>query len=218
MYHYAYVLEFENNMKYLGARSYHLPPHLDTTYLGSGRGLPADRKDNPDKVFKLVIAEFDTREALMAFEREKIEELGCCEDPIWYNMRKATYDRHGEEPWNKGKTVDRTKAAATFSARYKGNRTPAMIKAHAETAEKNRGVPNPDKGHKGTDNCAFNPWYYITDAGVYVEVHDTTVTDMATQLGFTYNQLVQRMRAKNAHKVAKKGGTKGWAFGVLPRP
>lgn len=218
MYHYAYVLEFKDGMRYLGARSYHLPPHLNTTYLGSGRALPKDRKDNPSSVFKLVIAEFGTRDELMAFEREKIEELDCCASERWYNIRKATYDRHGSEPWNKGKNVDRTQAALTFSARYKGNRTPAMIKAHAETAEKIRGVKNPDKGHKGTDNSAFNPWYYITPLGAYVEVHDTTVTAMATTLGFTYNQLVQRMRSKNAHKPAIKGGAKGWTFGVLPRP
>ncbi|QKE55153.1 hypothetical protein PP758_gp82 [Pseudomonas phage PAP02] len=213
MNHYAYILTFPDGIKYIGARSTKLAPELDTTYLGSGRDLPCDRKDF--KPTKEIIGIFKTRDLLMEFEKAFIDEHDCVVSPDWYNLRFSTHDRHGSVPHNKGGTVDRTQAAKTFSRRYKGARTPAMIKAHEETAEKIRGTKNPNKGHKGITNCAFRPWYYVTPEGVRVEVHEVTVSDYAERLGFKKHQIVNRMRSNNAHKPAPTKPMKGWIFGVL---
>lgn len=217
MYHYAYLLTFVNGMQYVGARSTNLNPLLDTTYLGSGRALPKDRHTiNIPR--KQILKEFSTREALMVFEKDYIISNGCRRDPRWYNARSATYDRHGETPWNKGISIDRTNAGKTFSERYKGNRTPAMIASHATTAERNRGVKNPDKGHLGTTNTAFIPWYYITPEGIYKEIFDVTKRDMAKELGFTERQIGHRFHYTNEHQKAKTLPLKGWTFGNLPKP
>ena len=39
-YHYTYLLEFSNGMKYIGCHSTNIKPDLDFNYLGSGRALP----------------------------------------------------------------------------------------------------------------------------------------------------------------------------------
>ena len=217
MYHYAYLLTFADSMKYVGARSTRLTPEMDTTYLGSGRHLPKDRHTTNIPI-KQILREFSTREELMEFEKSYIITHECCSNKDWYNARAATYDRHGESPWNKGLPIDRTKAAKTFSERYKGNRTPAMIAGHLSTAEKIRGTKNPDKGHKGTTNKAFIPWYYITPEGVYTEVFDKTKRDMAKEFGLTERQLIHGFHYENEHQRAKTIPRKGWTFGNLPRP
>lgn len=216
MNHYAYLLTFADGMLYIGARSCKLAPELDTTYLGSGRALPADRKDTPP--LKTILGTFSTRKELMDFERNYIEEHNCVASPNWYNQRVATHDRHGSPSWNTGISVDRTEAAKTFSRRYKGNRTPAMLAAHAATAEKIRGTKCKDKGHAGITNTAFQPWYYVTPQGVYVEVRDQTKKDIAPTLGLKVHQISNRMRECNQHKPAPTKPLKGWIFGNLPRP
>lgn len=217
MNHYAYILTFPDGMQYFGARSTHLDPHLDTTYLGSGSALPQDRKDTCN-VSKTIVNTFPTREELMAFEYNFIVQNGCVQSPDWLNRRSRTHDRFGSEPWNKGISIDRTQAAETYSRRYKNNRTPAMLKAHAETAEKIRGTKNPAKAHHGTDNSGFKPWYYITPEGVYTEVLSQTKGDMAAAFGVSQRQLIHRFHHTNEHQPAKTKPLKGYVFGNLPRP
>jgi len=217
MNHYAYLLTFPDGKKYFGARSTLLDPHFDSTYMGSGVGLPEDRKDTRN-VSKTIVKTFPTREELMAFEYEFIVQNGCVQSPDWLNRRSRTHDRFGSAPWNKGISIDRTKAAATCSRRYKGNRTPAMLKAHAETAEKIRGTKNPAKAHHGTDNSGFKPWYFITPDGVYTEVLSQTKEELAAFFGVTRRQLIHRFHYSNEHQTAKTKPLKGYVFGNLPRP
>lgn len=217
MNHYAYILTFPDGKRYFGARSTALEPHLDTTYLGSGRALPKDRKDTRN-VIKTIVCTFSTREELMAFEYEYIVQNGCVKSSDWLNCRSKTHDRFGSTPWNKGIPIDRSQAAETYSRRYKGNRTPAMLKAHAETAEKIRGVKNPAKAHHGIDNSGFKPWYFITPEGEYNEVLTQTKEDMAAFFGVTQRQLIHRFHYSNEHKPAKTKPLKGYVFGNLPRP
>lgn len=217
MNHYAYLLTFTNGMRYMGARSTKLSPELDASYLGSGRALPKDRHELHN-VTKTIMATFLTREELMEFEENFITLNGCTGSKDWYNLRKATFDRHGSLPWNTGVSAQAGISRETFSRRYKGNRSPAMIASHAATAEKNRGVKNPDKGHKSITNCAFIPWYYITPIGEYVEVHDKTKREAAQSLGVTERQLINRFHHSNEHKVAKYPTLRGYVFGNLPRP
>lgn len=220
MNHYAYLLTFTNSMRYVGARSTKLSPELDASYLGSGTALPLDRLDLLN-VSKVILATFSTREELMKYEKDFIIQNGCATSPEWYNQRIATFDRHGSIPWNKGlvvtNEVDST-FSATFSSRYKGKRSPAMLAAHAATAEKIRGTFNPDKGHKSISNCAFIPWYYVTPEGVYVEVHDKTKRELADTLGVTERQLINRFHHTNIHKVGRYPTLRGYIFGNLPRP
>lgn len=218
MNHYAYLLTFPDGMKYVGARSTNLDPNLDTCYLGSGGALPPDRKDLRD-VEKVILAVFSSREELMEFEKNFILNNGCVESTDWYNQRTATFDRHGSEPWNKGKTGISTGGRETYKRRYSnGYRTPAQIAGAASMREKLTGISNPAKGHHGTDNSGFTPWYYITPDGDYVEVHDKTKGDMAGYFGVTQRQIINRFHYSNEHKQAKYPTLRGYTFGNLPRP
>ena len=217
MNHYAYLLTFADGMRYIGARSTHLAPELDATYLGSGKALPKDRHESGN-VIKTILAVFLTREELMEYEESFIKLNECATSQDWYNLRTATFDRYGSLPWNTGVTVPEYISRETFSRRYKGNCSPAMIAAHKATANKTRGVKNPDKGHQSTTNCAFTPWYYITPEGEYVEVHDKTKREAAAFFGVTERQLINRFHHTNEHKVAKYPTLRGYTFGNLPRP
>ena len=68
MYHYVYLLEFSDGMKYIGARTIHFNPELDTKYLGSGSALPKDR--TLLDCTKTILSIFDTRKEAMDFEAE----------------------------------------------------------------------------------------------------------------------------------------------------
>ena len=152
-------------------------------------------------------------------EKEPLILNRCCTDAGWYNRRLTSTDRHGiSNPWNQHKVNNKEKFSRTYSERYKGNRSPAMLAAHARTAELIRGVRNPAKGHKGITNAAFKPWYYITPKGEYVEVLDTTIKDMGNKLGLTTRQISNRFSSVNINKPAKTKPLKGWVFGYLPRP
>lgn len=218
MYHYAYLLTFDDGKKYIGARSTRLQPELDTTYLGSGRSLPPDRHDAKN-VRKEILAVFDAREELMEFEENFIVLNDCVQSLDWLNMRKATHDRYGTTPWNKGLKGIPSTGADTFKKRYcNGYRTPAQIAGAVSMREKLTGVSNPAKGHPGTSNTAFIPWYYITPAGEYVEVHDKTKEDAASMFGVTRRQLIHRFHHSNEHKPARYKTLRGYTFGNLPRP
>lgn len=218
MNHYAYLLTFTNGMRYVGARSTHLAPELDASYLGSGRALPKDRKDTKN-VIKKILATFLTREELMEYEENFIKLNDCTNSKDWYNQRVASFDRHGSIPWNIGLSATVADSfSETYSKRYKGNRSPAMIESHKLTAEKNRGVKNPAKGHKSTTNCAFTPWYYITPSEEYVEMTTVTKREAAKSLGVTERQLIHRFNHKNEHKKARYPTLFGYVFGNLPRP
>lgn len=218
MNHYSYLLEFSNGMRYYGARSTELDPQLDASYLGSGKALPEDRYTT-NRPVKTVTNTFNTRKELLEHEKEFLILNRCCTDAGWYNRRLTSTDRHGiSNPWNQHKVNNKEKFSRTYSERYKGNRSPAMLAAHARTAELIRGVLNPAKGHKGITNAAFKPWYYITPKGEYVEVLDTTIKDMGNKLGLTTRQISNRFSSVNINKPAKTKPLKGWVFGYLPRP
>lgn len=221
MYHYAYVLTFPNNMRYIGARSSVLPPELDTTYLGSGKALPKDRHDHRHLIDKKIIQVCESRSVLMQFEMDFIIQNKCITSPEWYNQRLKTHDRHGEKlklPIKRN-CAESLKKRETFSRRYgNGYRTPAQLQADKNVSLRHKGVPNPKKAHKGIDNHGFVAWYYITPEGVYVEVHDKTKEEMAEVLGFTKRQLGHGFHYTNQHKCSDRHPRKGWTFGNLPKP
>ena len=219
MYHYAYLLTFQDNMRYIGARSSTIKPELDTTYLGSGKALPKDRHDNRHLIKKEILKTFVTRQELMDYEKQFIIEQGCLESNEWYNQRVSTYDRHGTKTKDTSNYYYSSQSAKTFKRRYgNGYRTPAQISGAKEASKKLTGVKNPLKGHHGISNSGFVPWYYITPNGDYVEVHDKTKQEMASKLGFTVRQLTHRFHKTNQHKAGKSYPAKDWVFGNLPRP
>lgn len=218
MYHYAYLLTFSDGKKYIGARTYHLNPELDTTYLGSGKNLPKDRHNNRNAVKKEILATFSTREELLAFEKQFIINNNCVKDPNWYNVRLSTYDKYNKKELRKRKPFPNT-SGKTLSERYgHGYRTPAQIDGALRMRKKLTGVKNPKKGLSGSKNNGFRPWYYITPDGEYVEVFDKSKRELAPILGFTERQLGHGFHHSNIHKKALKMPRKGWTFGNLPRP
>lgn len=218
MYHYAYLLTFPNGKKYIGARSFHLKPELDTTYLGSGKALPKGRHDYRDLVQKDILQVFDTRKELLEFEKNFIKSNNCIEDENWYNLRLSTFDRHGQKTPNRKPYDKQTTSGNTLKRRYRNYRTPAQIDGTERMKKALTGVSNPAKGHKGISNSGFIPWYYITPNGDYVEVFDKTKKEMAKELGFTERQLGHGFHHTNEHQCAKSMPRKGWTFGNLPRP
>ena len=218
MYHYAYLLTFPNGKKYIGARSFHLKPELDTTYLGSGKALPKDRHDFRELVQKDILQVFDTRKELLEFEKNFIKNNSCIEDKNWYNLRLSTFDRHGQKVPNRKPCDKQTTSGSTHKRRYANFRTPAQIDGTERMKKALTGVPNPAKGHKGISNSGFIPWYYITPNGDYVEVFDKTKKEMAKELGFTERQLGHGFHHTNEHQCAERIPRKGWTFGNLPRP
>lgn len=219
MFHYSYILTFPNGKKYIGARSFHLSPELDTTYLGSGRALPKDRHEHRHLVHKEVLACFSTRQELIEFEKNFINTHNCVQDPTWLNLRKSTYDRYATKVAHTTKRLAKSTSGLTLSSRYgHGYRTPAQLDGAKRMREKITGTKNPAKGHSGTTNQAFVPWYYVTPTGEYVEVLNTTKQDKAKELGFTERQLGHGFHYTNEHKVSNRLPRKGWTFGNLPRP
>lgn len=221
MYHYAYLLTFPNGKQYVGARSTKVLPKLDSTYLGSGRDLPYDRHDYRHLVNKVILKEFSTRKELIEFEEDYIINNKCIESNNWYNLKIGTYDKHGKNHVNNGFTTEsRIKASKTIKKRnyVKGNRTPAQQAKDIKCSIQSTGIKNPAKGHKGTTNTAFIPWYYIDPNGNYVEVHNETKRDKAKQLGFTERQLIHGFHYTNEHKESNRLPRKGWTFGNLPKP
>lgn len=221
MTHYLYLLEFNDGMKYIGARSTVLhDAALDVHYLGSGRALP---KRSINTVKKHILRTYDTREELMNAELTYIYLHDCVNSSRYYNMRHRTYDRHGDVCPNSGKhLIGRTAATHSYIAtavtkrkRYVGkNRTPAQ-KAHDKRM---RGVslgPNPKKGKAKTKNSCFRPWYCISPDGLYHEFRNTMREDFAIRHGRTRRQITHRFHYSNIDKEAKVKPWKGWTFGYL---
>lgn len=220
MNHYVYLLSFPNGMKYVGARSTTIDPHLDTMYLGSGRALPVDR--TPQCCTKTILKTFPSRIEATNYEEQFIVDNNCVASEDWYNLRRRTYDRHGSKLSEEHIQLMRDRAIGKprpeYGLKYSGEgRTPAQRAGDIAAGLKTQGTKNPAKGHKGTTNCAFVPWYYITPEGEYVEVHDVTKRDKANDLGFTYRQLTHGFHYTNEHKRSKFPPRKGWTFGNLPR-
>ena len=217
MYHYCYLLSFEDGMKYVGAHSTKIIPELDTTYLGSGTHLPKNRSIFTTS--KIILATFETRKELIDYEINFIIENKCVESNEWYNKRTKTYDRYQQVPWNKGKTGLTNTHSKTFIERYcKGYRTPAQIAGAKRVGEKIRGTSNPAKGKPGIANSGFKPWYVITPNGEYKEFHDIPKQDAAHLFNVTARQLGHRFHYTNEHKAAKTLPLKGYVFGNLPKP
>lgn len=223
MYHYVYMLEFPDGMKYVGVHSTKIEPKLDTCYLGSGKALPAR---TPQTCKKIILAEFSNREDAVAYEIEFIENNDCVGSNEWYNLRRRTHDKHGSNLSPEHRELisqtQRGRCREAYGKKYSGEgRTPAQRAGAERAAEKVRGTKNPSKGRFGTENEAFVPWYYIDAEGNYVEIHDIPKKDYAVRLGVTPRQLAHRFHHSNIHwarTVKCPAPIKGWAFGNLPRP
>lgn len=220
MYHYTYLLEFPDGMKYVGVHSTKIRPDLDTCYLGSGRGLPP-RTSNDCK--KIILQTFDTRESAVAYEIEFIQLNNCVASPEYYNLRSKTHDKHGSELSEEHialiSQTHKGRDRSDYGNKYTGNgRTPAQRDGERRMAEKLRGVKNPAKGRKGTDNVGFKPWYSISPNGDYAEYHEMTKDILAYSIGVSYRQIIHRFHHTNEHRRARTLPLKGWTFGNLPRP
>lgn len=222
MYHYLYLITFEDSMQYVGARSTTIKPELDAMYLGSGAKLPPRTRHT---CTKQILKEFDTRQKLIEAEIKYIREHNCIKSKKYYNLVESTYDRHGEKTngthYLKGETKETSLAIQKANVKrfqYTGNnRTPAQLAHDQRLKETTKGIKNPSKGHKSVSNCSFVPWYYITPSGEYFEIYDKTKRDLAKTLGFTERQLIHRFHKTNMHKKGNRGIAKGWVFGNLPK-
>ena len=221
MNHYLYLITFNNSMLYVGAHSSVIKPEVDAMYLGSGADLPERTYKD---CHKTILNTFDTREELLEAELQYIKDNNCVESSSYYNKRELpTFDRHGktypdEANIQRGRTKEThpyLKEAGKKRSLYKGeNRTPAQ-KAYAERVTGVKQGSNPLKGHNGTSNSGFVPWYYITPTGIYNEVYDITKRDFAKTIGLTERQLKNRFHSSNRHKPAKGLPCKGWTFGNI---
>lgn len=221
MRHYVYLLEFQDGMKYVGARSCNFDPKLDTCYLGSGSHLPKDR--NRFNCKKTVLKEYSNREAAIAAESTYIKEHDCVTSERYYNVRISTFDRYGttgkKQKRNKKLDQKALKIRAEKCKQYKGkNRTPALLDADRRRGNTIRGIKNPKKSNPGIENGGFTPWYYITPEGDYHEMHSITRKDFAPQIGLTPRQMEHRFHHTNIHKPGRTKPAKNWIFGTLPRP
>lgn len=220
MYHYVYLLEFENGMGYVGMHSTVIEPELDTRYLGSGTALPP--KDSIGCT-KTILKTFSSREEAVQYEIDIIDLNDCVASPIWYNQRRSTHDKHGSSLSLEHRELIREtmigRKRPEFAAKYVGEgRTPAQRAGSIRAGEKIRGTKNPDKGFPSISNTAFVPWYFYTPDGVYTEVHDITKKDYAAILGCTHRQLTHRFHHTNIHKAGTTKPFKDWVFGNLPAP
>ena len=221
MIHYLYLLTFKNGNKYIGARTTSLDRALlDTKYLGSGRDLPVR---NENTCTKTILKEFSSREDLIKAEIEYIKFHECTTDITYYNKRISTYDRHGDTSEATSLTLKgRTKESHKYieetsikNSKYIGEfRTPAQKHQDAKMRGAKTG-PNTAKGHKGTTNSAFEPWYSISPSGVKTDYRDITKKDAAYMFDLTPRQMTHRFHYTNIDKPAKKGKIKGWIFGNL---
>lgn len=223
MYHYTYLLEFADGMKYVGVHSTHIPPELDTRYLGSGRALPPR---NPKTCKKRVLATYPTREEAIEAELHYITSNQCCESDKYYNLRKTSTDLHG-------RTKETCAGIATTAEKLRGRkigkmskyaanhlkgeeRTPAQ-KAGAKAMRKAlTGKSNPATGHHGISNSGFTSWYSIDPDGNYEEHKTETKQEFAMRHGRDPQSVVNRCRPQAEHVRAIKGKWKGWLFGNLP--
>lgn len=221
MRHYTYLLEFSNNMKYIGVHSCNFAPELDVCYLGSGRYLPKDR--NRFNCKKTVLKEYPSRKEALEAEISYIKQHDCVNSDKYYNVRVSTFDRYSQQTKNKNrnKTVDikALQIRAENFKQYTGeNRTPALLDADHRRAETIRGTKNPKKSNPGIKNGGFTPWYYITPEGDYHEMFSITRKDFAPQIGLTPRQMEHRFHHTNMHKPGRTKPAKNWIFGTLPRP
>lgn len=227
MYHYLYLITFNDNMQYVGAHSSKNKPEDDVSYLGSGADLP---ERNYLTCKKEILNTFTTRNELLEAEMLYILEHNCVASEQYYNKRlKSTFDKHGQTKAaniNISITADKLKGRSKHTHQYlvdgglkksfyKGeNRTPLQKK----WSENSRGVSqgeNPLKGHSSTTNPAFVPWYFIDPSGKYTEVFDKTKLEYAEMLGAPKKSIATRCIKANEHIVVKKGFLKGYTFGNL---
>ena len=220
MHHYVYLLTFPNGMQYVGMHSTIIEPALDTCYLGSGKALPPR---TPASCQKAILGVFGSRAEAAEYEINFIVNNNCVASGKYYNLRRNTHDKHGSklspEHCKLISVTSKGRSRGDYGKKYSGEgRTPAQKAGDLRAAEKVRGTTCITKSNPGATNGGFNPWYYITPDGVYVEIHDVAKQDYAHKLGVTARQLGHRFHYTNEHKAAKVKSLKGWTFGNLPRP
>lgn len=228
MNHYTYLLTFTDGMLYVGVHSTTIDPYLDESYRGSGSDLP--KKRDKTVCTKKVLSTYPSREEAIKAEIQYIIDHACITSDQYYNKRLKTFDKHGQTANThtniqsmQSKLLGRTKETHHYLAttseklkRYSGdNRTEAQKAADVRLSETMKGIPNPEKGHKGITNQAFIPWYFIDSEGNKTEVFDITKKDYAPLLGLTPRQMEHRFHYTNINKPKKTGILKGWIFGNL---
>jgi len=208
-------------MKYIGMHSTTIEPELDSRYMGSGKALPSMAKR--EKAVKEILKIFTTRSQARKYEIKLIKEFRCVDSPEYYNIRTSTHDKYNSslsKEHRKQISKRHRGVPRPYLRKYKGkNRTPAQKAADERLRQTTKGIPNLKKGHPGTSNHAFIPWYYITPQGEYVEVFDMTKADLAKKLKISSTTLAQYFRPENQHKLITNGRVfKGYTFGNLPKP
>jgi len=236
MTHYVYKISYNNGMHYIGARSCKCLAIEDTKYQGSSKVIPNSIKCTGSKV---ILKEFSSREEAISYECDLHSEHNVALNPLYYNQVKQTSSKFDQQ----GCTADTHKHVASMAHKLRGrtaesheyiakantkrkqyvgdNRTEAQKLGAIKVGDWNRGRKNPLKACKGSSNGGFNPWYYITPDGEYIEVHTVTKQDFAQTLGATARQLGHRFHYTNEHKRAGSRATKplrGYTFGNIPKP
>jgi hypothetical protein len=228
MYHYTYLIKFENNMKYIGVRSCKVHPSKDSNYLGSSKVIPAELYAT---CRKRILRLHKTRVEAIAHEIELHNRYNVAVNPKFYNQAKQTstkFDMSGcrkETHKHVQAMVDKLTGRTAKDYQYienatkikrtlrGANRTTKQLEADKQLVGK--GKPNPAKGNSGSNSPKFKPWYYITPDYRYIEVH-TSIRKYCTEIEPTWSKstVVYAMLNKE-HEVVQKGMFKGYTFGYL---
>ena len=213
MNHYTYEIKFENNMKYIGVRSCKCNIE-DDVYTGSSKLIPPELYATCEKT---ILATFGTRIEAQQDEIERHAQLDVARNPEYYNGINAKSTGFSPIGLTKSRS-DKVRIRADKFRAYRGeNRTEAQ-KLADKALSRYKGTKNPAKGNSGTDNHQFKPWYYITPAGLYVEILDIPIKQYCESedkpLELKASRVYERL-CNGAHKPFVRGPLKGYVIGYL---
>lgn len=228
MYHYTYLITFENNMKYIGVRSCKCSIEKDS-YLGSSKIIPSKLYETCKKE---ILQEFSTRAEAVENEAYLHKLYDVAKSKDYYNQVCQTstkFDQQGcyKETHAHIKAIsDKLSGRSAKDYQYiairanankalRGcNRTAKQLANDKANSIRQKGSKNPKKGHSSIEHPKYKPWYYITPDGVYTEVYDTILNFCNTNTWFGYKSICNAIHNK-AHMHILRGKYKGYTFGIL---
>ena len=85
MYHYTYLITYEDSKLYMGVRSCRKKPIEDTKYIGSSKHTP-----NNNIIRKDILAEYSSRKKAVSAEIKYHNDNNIAVNPMYYNRSKQT--------------------------------------------------------------------------------------------------------------------------------
>ena len=228
--HYVYEIWYPNGMSYIGVRSCNTSPEDDHRYRGSSKHIP---ETIAIFGFKIILSRYSTKNEAYSEEVRLHKKFNVKDNSHYYNRANQSSHkfRISKESHKKsalkllGRKAEDYKYIRDANEKrrtYVGeNQTEAQRLGNIRMGLNQRGTKNPAKGHSSVQNSGFNPWYYITPEGAYIEMHDVTKQEFAPILGVTSRQLGNRFHYTNINKQASLTdgrvplGVRGFTFGNL---